>query len=443
MFAQCFSSLIKLSMQKIACVFSFKMSSWVSCQKIVFNLLKAYQLNPDLELLNFNYSIGQDDQEIYQLAQKIAQSKPDVITILDHKPHPARLLIPLINELKRLGRKPRFIFHVFGDFTLNYIYWAELGKQLVGFEVDFVVASTRQKHLIDKFLQGEHESIVCPFPVDKKEFFYAPELRQKQREFWGLNKDDVAYVFCGRLSRQKRIHTLLKAFSEFLESTQSPSAHLFIYGNPDNVGDQFLGIWEVEGEYFRKINRIYKSLPLAVQERIHFMGGVPNADLKAVYQGADWLINLSVHNDEDYGMSVAEALCSGLPAIITDWGGLASFEIKSIKNATFLVPTKIGEKSKLINYDAFLDFLKISLKNSQLDKRNEISEVTSEQFSIVPVSKIIQNLLATKPIPFSGFNQFFEKIMQNVTFFQNPYITTRKQINTTYREIYSSYVREH
>jgi glycosyltransferase involved in cell wall biosynthesis len=155
------------------------------------------------------------------------------------------------------------------------------------------------------------------------------------------------------------------------------------------------------------------------------------------------LIIPSVHNDEDFGMSIAEAQFTGLPAILSDWGGLASFEITSIKNATFLVPTKIGEKSKLINYVAFLDFLKISSKNSPSDKRIDIANVTSDQFSIVPASKIIQDLLATNPKSFSGFNKFFEKTLQNVTFFQNPYITTRKHINTTYREIYSSYVREH
>jgi glycosyltransferase involved in cell wall biosynthesis len=441
-FAQSYSSLIKLSMQKIACVFSFKMSSWVSCQKIVFNLVKAYQLNPDFELLNFNYSIDQDDQEIYQLAQKIAQSKPDVISVLDHKPHPAHLFVHLIKELKRLDRKPRFIFHIFGDFSLNYKFWGELGKILEGFEVDFVVASKRQKILIDKFLQPEHQSIVCPFPVDTKEFFYTPGLRIKQREDWGITDHDIAYVFCGRLSRQKRIHTLLKGFAELVESTQYPTSHLFIYGTPDNVGDQFVGIWEVEGEYFRKINRIYKSLSLEVQERIHFMGGVPNAELRAVYQGADWLVNLSVHNDEDYGMSVAEALCSGLPAIITDWGGLASFEISNIKNATFLIPTKIGQRSKIINYASFLNFLKLSLKNNSTEKRKEISKATIETFTIEPVSKVISDLLSTSPKPFVGFNQFFEKVLQNVTFFQTPYITTRKHINTTYREIYSSYVRE-
>ncbi len=430
-------------MQKIACIFSFKMSSWVSCQKIVFNLHKAYQLDPNSELLNFNYSIGQDDLEVYQLAKNISQSKPDVITILDHKPHPARLVIYLLKEFKRWTKKPRFIFHIFGDFTLNYKYWGELGKLLEGYEVDFVVASDRQKHLIDKFLKPLHESIVCPFPVDKKEFFYAPELRKKQRDTWGLAKDDLAYVFCGRLSRQKRIHTLLESFSELVLSSGKKAPHLFIYGNPDSIGDQFLGIWEVEGEYFRKINRMYKSFPKQVQDKIHFMGGVPNSELKAVYQGADWLINLSVHNDEDYGMSVAEALSSGLPSIISDWGGLSSFEISHIKHATFLIPTKIGLKSKIINKIILQDFLKLSFQTGQLKTREQISKATLDKFSIDPAAKIISKLLSTKPKPFTSFSPFFEKVIQHVTFFQNPYMNSKKHIKPIYREIYSSYVREH
>ncbi len=97
-------------MQKIACIFSFKMSSWVSCQKIVFNLHKSYQLNKNLNLLNFNYSADQNSLEVLKTAQAIEAAQPDTIIILDHKPHPLSLFQLLQNLLK-----PKVPFLVFQE----------------------------------------------------------------------------------------------------------------------------------------------------------------------------------------------------------------------------------------------------------------------------------------------------------------------------------------
>jgi glycosyltransferase involved in cell wall biosynthesis len=426
-------------MQKFACIFSFKMSNWVSCQKIVFNLHKSYQLNPKLELLNFNFSHSQTSGEIVETAQAIVMARPDALVILDHQPHPLPLLqivLPMLGT-----KKPRIIFHVFGDFTLFYAQWDKLAQLLRGYEVDFIVASDRQKHLLDKFLPTPLSAHVCPFPVDPHEFSYNPALRKLQRQEWGLKENDFAYVYTGRLSRQKRTHTLLRSFSDFLEKSKSTNAHLFLYGNTDHIGDQFVGIWETEGEYFRKINRIYKSFSAEVQARIHFMGSVPNAELKTVYQGADMLVNLSVHNDEDFGMSVAEAQCSGLPSILTDWGGLASFQHESLPEVTTFIPVKIGEKSKLIHYGKILQAFDKTFEKGHLKNRREISEVALARFSVEASSKTLAKIIKKDPNSFTGFSSFFEKVLRHVIFANAPYLTESKTINKLYREIYSSYVR--
>lgn len=426
-------------MQKIACVFSFKMSSWVSCQKIVFNLHKAYQLDKNLELLNYNYSTDSTTAEILETAQAIHAERPEAIVVMDHKPHPYPLLkalLPLFEE-----KRPRIIFHVFGDFTLYYPYWDKLASLMEGFEVDFIVASDRQKLLIDKFLSPPMQCIVCPFPVDRKEFSYQPVLRKNQRQEWGLKENDLAFVFTGRLSRQKRIHTLLVSFNEFLERTKAENAHLFLYGNPDSIGDQFLAVWETEGEYFRKIHRIYKSLPERTQEKIHFMGSVPNAELKTVYQGADYLINLSVHNDEDYGMSVAEAQCSGLPAILTDWGGLASFHHPDLEEATRYIPVKIGKEAKLIYYPSIVKAFEEALKRGHFSEREKVSELGLGKFSVEAAHHILKEMFSHPAETFKSFTPFFEKVLNIYMFSALPYITRKNTISKLYRDIYSSYAR--
>lgn len=419
------------------------MSSWVSCQKIVFNLHKSYALNKNFSLQNFNYSVDQTPEDIIQVAQAIVESKPEVILVLDHKPHPYGMFQILLPLLEKEKLKPRFVFHVFGDFTLYYSHWDRLGKMMEGHELDFIVASDRQKHLIDKYLPENIKSHVCPFPVDKSEFSFNQAVRKLQRKEWGLKEDDFAFVFTGRLSRQKRTHTLLTAFSEFVTKTKTDKAHLYLYGNTDHIGDQFVGKWEMEGEYFRKISRVYKALPEAVQKKIHFMGSVPNAELKGVYQGADMLVNLSVHNDEDFGMSVAEAQCSGMPSILTDWGGLASFYHDDMPEAVKFIPVKIGLKSKLIHYESIVLAMEEALKNGHFKNREVIAEKSMARFGVEAGYEIVTNIIDTKPPKFTKFTPFFDKVLEKYALTGTPYITDTKNINKLYREIYSSYVRDH
>lgn len=416
------------------------MSNWVSCQKIVYNLHQSYQLLNEIELINFNYDTAMTKEEVLETAQQIIEEKPDVILILDHKPHPLPILKHIIEEFFKLNHISRFVFHIFGDFSLYYPEWFKLSKLLVKQNVEFICASQAQSHLINKYLINSH-SHTCPFPVDEKEFFYRPNLRFEQRKAWGLGSDDIAYVFTGRLSRQKRIHSLLVTFSQFLIETNTSNAHLYLYGFPDHIGDSFLGKWETEGEYFRKINRIYKALPESHQSKIHFMGGVPNKELHSVYQGADYLVNISVHNDEDYGMSVAEALCSGLPTILTEWGGLSSFRVKGMEDATRFIPVKIGFRQKIVDKRTFINQLVSSFKNGPYSKRDQLSKNALKQFGIEAASKILKGIHSNSPQKFSGFNEFFKEVHNAYLFSPQTYINEKKELKPIYKKIYSSYVR--
>jgi hypothetical protein len=73
-------------MQKIACLFSFRESDWVSCQKIVFNLHKAYEALPGFKILNFDYNHESLNTDISKLVMELERERPDTIVILDHKP---------------------------------------------------------------------------------------------------------------------------------------------------------------------------------------------------------------------------------------------------------------------------------------------------------------------------------------------------------------------
>ena len=84
-------------MQNVSCVFSFQESNWISCQRIVFNLHKSYNLDSFYKTQNFNFSISQGLTELSTLAQEIFESRPDVIVFLDHQPHPLVLVALIIS----------------------------------------------------------------------------------------------------------------------------------------------------------------------------------------------------------------------------------------------------------------------------------------------------------------------------------------------------------
>lgn len=427
-------------MHKIACVFSFRESTWISCQKIVFNLHQAYEQIPGVKILNFDYGLESWSGEINTLVNGIYDAQPDAIVIMDHKPHPVHFLKLLLPKYE--GRpKPLIIFHVFGDFTLHYASWSELGKMLAGFPVEFIVASERQKILIDKLIALPNTSHVCPFPVKPEDFSFKKEERITQRKAWGVDDKEIVFTFTGRISRQKRTHLLLKAFDEALRREETTNARLYIYGQADHVGDRFLGIWETENEYFRKIHRQYVELPESTRSRIHFMGNVPNSELRAVYAGADYLVNLSVHNDEDYGMSVAEAQMTGLPAILTDWGGLASFEHTELPEATHFLKVSLGQKSKIISTAETIDALAHAMKAPGFEKREKLIELADKKFSVEAAKKRLMWILGQKTVPFNSFSDLHTSIMRRELLEKSFYLTKEQKISNTYRKLYSSYVR--
>jgi len=413
----------------------------VSCQKIVFNLHKSYQACQKAELKNFNYPHETlPAKDLTQLADEIVKFAPDVLVIMDHKPHPLQLIHKLAS-LYQSKKKPKILFHIFGDFSLYYHQWEKLGDLLAGFKVEFIVASDRQKTLIDKML-AKNTAVVCPFPVDPQDFYPSEELRVKQRKEWNLKEEDVAFIFTGRLSRQKRIKTLITSFAS--EFKNDHHAHLYLYGNQDIIGDPFVGITDLEGEYFRIFFSAYKALAPETQKRIHFMGPVPNSVLLQVYQGADVFMNLSVHNDEDYGMSVAEAQFVGLPIGLTDWGGLASFHHPELPEATAFIPVKIGTRSKQLSVTSVKTVLRSFLRNPLREQRETISKFANKKFNLAKVTSILEATLNKESSEFGGFTPLFDQasIAHQLITTEPMYLTSNRTINQLFRDIYSAYVRK-
>lgn len=421
-------------MSKIICIYSFKESSWISCQKIVFNLLSSYRLIPDLEIIPFNYDNETSGDDFVNLLNLIQKNKPEKIVIIDHKPHPIRIFQYLHKALN--GKMPPIIVHLFGDFTLYYREWVAAEPFLKDQQVTFVVPSERQAHLVSKYLLHD-KALICPFPVERKEFEFDEELRRELRATWKVNDRSTVFVYTGRLSRQKRIHTLIKSFEVVAQDNED--AHLFLYGQTDHIGDQFINVWENEGEYLIRLVRLQENLPEHIRSRVHFMGNVKWQKLKAVYSAADYFVSLSVHNDEDYGMSIAEAQAAGLPCLISDWGGYGGFELKDYSEGVKFIPVKIGEYHKLVSKEETIQLMREAL--TRRPDRRLITSLAMDDKSIEAVKSKVQSILKRRPEKFTTFSPFLHFVAARVEFGLGLYLNKKQQISNTYKKIYESYLR--
>ena len=118
-------------------------------------------------------------------------------------------------------------------------------------------------------------------------------------------KDDQTLLFLGRIHPIKGLDVLLPAWRAVQD--RFPKWRLKIVG-PDNRG------------YLGEMRRLASDLRL---ERIEFMGALFGAHKWPAYQQADLFV-LPTYS-ENFGMSVAEALAAGTPAIVTKgapWSGL-------------------------------------------------------------------------------------------------------------------------
>ncbi|NCC50107.1 MAG: glycosyltransferase [Spartobacteria bacterium] len=188
---------------------------------------------------------------------------------------------------------PRFFTDITEDEKLGELAWRYM-RWFYG-EVDQILAPTRQYKslLMDGGLDGANIEIM-PRGIDCEKF--SPSLRDPDRwKAYGLN-GSFKFIYVGRVSREKNIEVMLKAFQGACEDGMD--ADLIIVG---------------EGPQADELNKKYGN------PRIVFTGSLYDEELAKGYASADMLVFPSL--TDTFGNVVLEAHASGLPAIVSDEGG--------------------------------------------------------------------------------------------------------------------------
>lgn len=163
----------------------------------------------------------------------------------------------------------------------------------------FLIAGEANKQLYLHYGASEKKIIPMHFSWGYEYFLdeykrLKPE-REKIRASFGIKKEDFVFLFVGRLVEEKKLFNLLDAYAR--NKANSHKKLFFVGGGP------LLG----------QMEKYIKDLDI---KGVHFVGFQSRKKLSNFYALADALVLPS--RWEPWGMVVNEAMCFGLPVIVSD-----------------------------------------------------------------------------------------------------------------------------
>lgn len=428
---------------KIALIYSFKESDWFSVTKILKNLLAAYEHAYGKEnLVHINVPWDANDDDMGDAAKQLLAAEVDKIVFLDHKPNP-------VYFLKEVGREKllefeEVVFHIYGDFTLEFHRWNLLDSILMDANVKFICASKKQSQLVANLLNENIKTFICPFPVADKEFYFDQSKNDYIREKYNLKKTDTVFLYVGRLSTQKRNLETIETFLSMRASGKLDASHKFlIAGGFDLLGQHYLREGLLLGEYFRRVMHLMERYPKEVTDSVQLLGSIENSDLIPFYNTADYFLSMSTYHDEDYGMAIAEALCCGLPCILTDWAGYSSFNL-GLDQATRYVPVKLGRKSPEFDCEKLITFLSDAKKSKVADsERKDIAQKYHENYTVSACAEILKTIHSADKVVYKGFSDMLHRLGYIMFFKRAPFLNEFDNcFNKFYYKVYGCYAGE-
>ena len=141
-----------------------------------------------------------------------------------------------------------------------------------------------------------------PLGIETPRFTNVNEVRKREAESLVKHLKHPRILFCGRFSYYKGLPFLVEAVSKIQECS------LILVGDGEKKG-------ELE----------HQVKTLGMQNRVVFLGHLPDELYPAIYHAADLFVLPSVYRSEAFGIVGLEAMAAGLPLVTTELGGGTSY----------------------------------------------------------------------------------------------------------------------
>lgn len=192
--------------------------------------------------------------------------------------------------------------------------------------------------------------LITPFTYQKLD-------EPRQINDFNFSKKSKNFVYIGRISDQKNLHTLITAFS-LIKS--SDILHLF--GGEDFLGSPNMAIPSTET--LKNLKELTEKLN--IQSRVFFHGHQPREDLYHYLNLTPHIfVSASLHSDENFGMAAFRSLCLGVNAILSNWGGHTDFA-SHFENQVQYVSVSDSERGPFVNPSELAELMTSSKTNEQM-----------------------------------------------------------------------------
>ena len=247
---------------------------------------------------------------------------------------------PVYKELNRSGLKNKVRSWLLGKFLFKYIIRR------------FLYLGVQNRAFYSYYGVQDDALFFSPYSIDNDRFTQGIKQRDRvaERDQLLIAQDDFVILFTGKFIDVKRPLDLLKAFEKMTLS----NSHLVL------VGD----------------GTLKESMKSYVQEHainnVHFVGFVNQTELPRYYALSDVLVLCS--ESETWGLSVNEAMASGLPVVVSDGVGCAEDLVREGQN---------GYKFPKGDYMALKDALEeVALRKKEGSPMGEQSLAIIHEYSL-------------------------------------------------------------
>jgi L-malate glycosyltransferase len=201
-----------------------------------------------------------------------------------------------LNEVKGI---PFIVSEHMGPFPFDWLQHKEGIVRKPIREASAVVAvSSAQARQIEEYTGVK--AIVIPNVVDEDSFRY------EEREHRDTKKNGLQLVFVGIYAKAKGVDYVLRVFPDFLNVHPGSTLHL---------------VGAAKADRMLELNALIAGK--GIENNVQFHGQLSSADLNTLHNSCDFYVCGSEW--ESFGLSMLEALFTGLPVLSTNCGGVVDF----------------------------------------------------------------------------------------------------------------------
>lgn len=210
-----------------------------------------------------------------------------------------------IFKLRKIFPKTKIVLHLHNDY-LNIE--TKKAKRILNLYDEIIAISKYIKSRVDDIEKTEKVKVIYNgINTDIFSKNIEPQILEKAKEKYGIEKDDIVLLYTGRLVEEKGVKELIEATNRIIDT--NPNIKLLIIGSKassDSKKDLFIS----------KINSISKKH----EKNIIFVGFVQYEKLPIFHQISN--IQIIPSKWEALGNVVIEGMASGIKQIVTNSGGI-------------------------------------------------------------------------------------------------------------------------